>query len=296
MEHISLDKIISYSVNQLKNKENTAIEGHLAICERCHAIFMGLKSVEKPLRQSFVQEKATSSCPEDWEIGALIQKELPSEISERITTHLKDCGFCIDRAAVYHKSLKLGVAPFETPESWKLKAIHALKAEKTVKEPKVSLIQRILDFLPDLTFPVPAAAGFAAALLAIAVLVWTFMPGKARFITIASSEKLIIRDSEIPLAFGFNGTDEIKEVEIMDISLKGKDIVFKWEPLEGAVEYEFSLKEGNKIIHDIITINQPTASLSKDLIKKERLYSWLIAGKTREGRYFEHTGDFVLAK
>lgn len=295
MEHLTLEQIHSYIEKQETGKNITEIEGHLASCEKCHRIYIELVAVEQPLSRSFREENATASCPEEWEIGALIQQELPPDVSEGISTHVKDCSFCIDRAAIYYKSLKPEKAPAETPELWKHKAVQALSAGKAVKEQKVPLIQRILDFFQDLTIPVPMAAGYAAALLAVAVLVWIFVPAKARFITIASSEKLVIRDSEIPSAFGFSGTGETKELNVMDISLKGNDIIFKWNPLEGAVEYTFSLKEGDTLIKDKSTVKQPSISLSKDFMEKERLYRWLITGKTGDGRFLEYTGDFILA-
>lgn len=105
MDHLNIDKILSYVENQVKDIDK--VEIHIATCERCHGIYMGLKSVEETLSHSFKDGKATDSCPEDWEIGALVSEELPSDISDKISKHIKDCGFCIDRAVGYYKSLEL---------------------------------------------------------------------------------------------------------------------------------------------------------------------------------------------
>lgn len=104
MEHLKIDNIQSYIEKQITGSEATEIEAHLATCERCRGIYMGLKSVGEYLQSSFNEEKATASCPEDWEIGALVMEELPSEVSKKISDHMKECGFCIDRAAVYYKA------------------------------------------------------------------------------------------------------------------------------------------------------------------------------------------------
>lgn len=296
MEHIVFDKILSYSDNQLDDKETHEIEGHLATCERCHEIFMGLKSVETTLSRSFKEETASASCPEHWEIAAFIKKELPSEASDKIKGHVKDCGYCIDEAASHYKALQIERAPVETPELWKQKVVERMEARQVVKEPGPSLVQRIVSFFTELAFPLPAAAGLAAALLAIAVVSWIIVPEKARFTVVASNEKIVIRDSEIPSALGFMGTGETQEVSNMEIALNGKEVIFMWKPIEGAVEYKFTLKDGGKEVYDIKTGKDVVVTLTKDLIETHITYNWLITGKTSDDRYFEYTGDFVLVK
>lgn len=184
----------------------------------------------------------------------------------------------------------------ETPELWKQKAIQTLRGEKKVKETQAPLIQRLVTFFPKLPSPIPVVASFAAALLAVTVIIWITMPGSAKFVTVASSEKLLIRDSEVPSTFGFSGTDEIKEVNMMKISRKGEVIILKWEPIEGTGEYEFSLKDGGEVVLAQRTITQPVISIGRDIIRKDRIYSWLITGKTDHGKYFEYTGDFIFVK
>jgi hypothetical protein len=296
MEHISFDRILSYLANQIEKKEIAEIEGHIAICDRCHKIFVGLKSIESSLRQSFTQGEATSFCPEDWEIGALIKKELPLEISNKISSHMKDCDFCIDRAAVYYKAVEMEKAPVETPELWKGKALNAISAKETIKESRSPFLQRIFGFFHEFTSPLPAAVGLATVLLVIAVLAWITIPDRSKSVTVASNEKIVIRDSEVPSAFGFTGAGETKEVKNMEIFLNGKEIIFKWKPIEGAKEYEFALKDKKKVIYKENIKKEPVVSLSTDIIEDDRTYSWLITGKTSDNRYFEYTGDFLLVK
>ncbi|MBI4683307.1 MAG: hypothetical protein HY757_09445 [Nitrospirae bacterium] len=296
MEHIGFEKILSYSANQSDKKEIHEIEGHLATCERCHEIFTGLKSVENTLYRSFNQEKATASCPEDWEIAALVKEDLPADVSDKLTGHIKDCGYCIDRSAVYYMALKLERAPVEAPERWKQKALGNMKAVQTEKVPKATFFQRILSLLPDVTFPLPAAAGLAAALLAIAVVTWIIIPGKVSYTAIASNEKIVVRDSEIPSALGFMGTGETKDVRNMNIDLSRGKIIFRWKPVEGAVGYKFILKDRDKAVYTAETGDDKVVALSKELVETNITYNWLISGKTADDRYFEYTGDFVLIK
>jgi len=296
MDHISLEKILSYADNRSDDRETQEIEGHLATCGRCHEIFMGLKSVGSAMGRSFNEETASGSCPEDWEMAALVKKELSSEVSDRIKTHLKDCGFCVDRAAVYYKASQMEIPPFETPEPWKQKAVQSMKNRAAVQEAEMSLMQRILSFFPQMTSPFPAAAGLVAAILAIAVVTWIIIPGKNTLQAVASNETLLIRDSEIPSAMGFSGTDDIREVSKMDIALNGKEIIFAWKPIEGAVEYKFTLKDGKTPVYDVTTGNNALVALSNDVIETHTTYNWLITGRTADDRYFEYRGDFILVK
>jgi hypothetical protein len=296
MEHISLEKIMSYIDNRLDGRETREIEGHLATCERCHEIFLGLKSVENAMGRSFNEETASGSCPEDWEMAALVRKELPSEVSDRIKTHLKECGYCVDRAAGYYKALQMESPPFETPVPWKRKAVKSMENLQAVTDEKISLIQRILSFFPQMTSPFPIAAGLAAALLAIAVVTWIVVPGKGALQAVASNETLLIRDSEVPSSLGFSGADDIREVSKMDIALNEKEVIFTWKHIEGAVEYKFMLKEGSTPVYDARTGNDALVALSKDLLETHTTYNWLITGRTADDRYFEYRGDFILVK
>ncbi|RJR15908.1 MAG: zf-HC2 domain-containing protein [Nitrospiraceae bacterium] len=297
MEHISLEKILSYTGKRLDDREAREVEGHLATCERCHEVFMGLNSAGIAVGRAFDPEPATSLCPEDWEMAALVRKELPSQTAEKIKTHLKDCGFCVDRAAGYYKALHFERPPFITPEQWKHKAVQGMENRHAVmEEAKVSLMQRILSSFSQMTSPLPAVAGLAIALLAIAVITWIILPGKGTLQALASNETLLMRDSEIPSSLGFSGTDDIREVSKMDISLNGKEIIFMWKPIEGAVEYNFTLMEGKHPVYDVKTGNGALVALSNELIETHTTYNWLITGRTADNRYFEYKGNVVLVK
>ena len=297
MEHLDIDKTQAYIQEQLSSDDQRQVESHLAECDECLGMYTKAKSLEKTIKASFKEESTSDSCPEEWEIASVIKDESPQDISEKIKTHIKDCTFCMERAAVYYNALTSEREAIETPKEWQQKALQALGTEKkTTEVPKISILERLQDLITGLSAPVPAFAVYGVAILAIGFLFLTNIPGKSKFITIASSEKLTIRDSEIPSSFGFAGTGETKDIGIMEISSEGDDIRFKWGPLEGAVEYEYILKDRDGAVHAQYTSSEPAVSINKDLITEDKLYSWMITGETREGKYFEYTGDFVLIK
>jgi len=297
MEHLSLEVIISYFEDQIKGKETDEIEAHLATCERCHEIYTGLRSIEETLKRSFKGKNASASCPEDWEIGTLVKGESPSEVANIFSNHIKTCNFCFDRAAIYYKNLNEEGEIIKTPRLWKHKAIQALKTDNAVKEAGASLFQQIYSSLHRILTPRSPLPGYAVAALAILILIiWNVIPPKEKIVTIASSERIIKRDSEIPSAFGFMASGESKEVENMKIFHERKDIVFKWRPVDDAVRYKFSLRSRSETIYSSSIEKDAKVSLKKELLKRDILYTWLITGETKDGKYFEYTGDFLLVK
>jgi len=87
-------------------------------------------------------------------------------------------------------------------------------------------------------------------------------------------------------------------VKNMNILYKGKHIVFEWEPVEGVVGHEFTVRDKlqDKTIHSTSLAQFPKVALNKDLFAPGRLYRWMITGETEAGKYFEYTGDFLLVK
>ncbi len=297
MEHLSLEVIISYFEDQTKGKETDEIEAHLATCERCHEIYTGLRSIGETLKRSFKEKNASTSCPEDWKIGALVKGEFPSEMANIFSNHIKTCNFCIDRAAIYYKSLNKEEKTIKTPKLWKYKAIQVLKTDNAVKEPVASLFQQIYSSLLRILTSRSPLPGYAAAAFAILILlIWNVVPPKEKIVTIASSERIIKRDSEIPSALGFMASGESKEVDNMKVFFEGKVIVFKWKPVDDAVRYKFSLRSRSETIYSSSIEKDAKVSLKKELLKKDILYAWLITGETKDGKYFEYTGDFLLVK
>ena len=204
----------------------------------------------------------------------------------------------MDRSAHYYKSLEMEEAPVAAPAAWKAKAVQALKQKTSSEEKEPSISRRfgasLRDFFSSLS-PVPA---YAVAGAAIVLLILTNLPNQGRVLTVASSEKINIRDSEIPSTLGFSGAGETREVKNMNIQYTGKHIVFEWEPVEGVVGHEFTVRDKlqDKTIHSTSLAQFPKVDLNKDLFTPGRLYSWMITGEIESGKYFEYTGDFLLLK
>lgn len=295
MEHISFEKIYSYMEGQLNNIDANDVSLHLNTCEKCRGLFAGLKAVENNLKGCFKIE-AREGCPEDWEIAAFIKKELEPADLHRITEHIDSCDYCLDRTAIYYKAAESKEAVLKTPEFWKQKAVQTLKSDRI--EPKTSISQRLSSLIKKIAL-LPPMPGYATAALAIIILIiWSAIPQKEKIITIASSEKIITRDSEIPSTYGFTGVGKSREVKNMEIRYKGKDIVFLWKPINRAVDYEFTLrdKSADTKVYSSHVEKNTMISLKKELFEKDRLYGWLITGKTKEGEYFEYMGDFILVR
>jgi hypothetical protein len=292
--HLDVDTIISLAGNQMPYDKLKDIEEHLATCDKCFGIYRGLLSTGKVLARSFQEEKATSACPEEWEIGVLIKGELLPDISTRLSAHIKDCGYCTERAAVYYKALECEEKNVEIPSHWKQKAVSAIASEEIAAEKKVSLFQKVSSFFQNLS-PVPA---YAVAAAAIALLILTTVTKKEKIITLASSERITIRESEIPSAFGFMGSGETREVRYMEILQKDRAILFNWKSINGAEKYAFSLKDKaqGRVVYSQTTETDTKVSVKKDMLIKNNLYSWLITGKSTDGKYFEYTGEFMLVE
>jgi hypothetical protein len=297
MGHLSLEVIISYFEDQKKGKETDEIEAHLATCEKCHEIYMGLRSIEETLKCSFKGKTPSAFCPEDWESGALVKGESQSELANVFSNHMRTCNFCVDRAAIYYKNVHKEEKTIKTPELWKHKAIQALKTDNAIKEAEASLFQQTYSILHRILTPLPPLPGYAAAALAILMLIiWNVVPQREKIVTVASSERIIKRDSEIPSAFGFMATGESKEVENMKIFHEGNVVVFRWGSIDDAVKYKFSLRSRSETIYSGSVEKDVKVSLEKGVLKRNTIYTWLITGESKDGKYFEYTGDFLLVK
>lgn len=301
MEHLTFDKIHSYLEGQIPENEGGRVEEHLAVCQRCHKAYLGLRTMGNIMGRavkSLKGQKVAGPCPEEWEIGALIRGEAHFELSDKLSDHIRDCADCLGKAAGYYTCLTKEEKKMETPYLWKEQAVQALRGESVVRKKATSFFQHFLAFWQKLTLPLPALPGYALAAAAIALLIWTNIPQESRIYPILSSEKIIVKDAEIPSTLGFMGDREERAVEAMKLVLEGKRVNFRWEPPEDTAEYAFSLleKPEGKLVFSQTRLRQPQVFLKKSLLDDQRLYTWIIEGKTVDGRYFEHSGDFVLVR
>jgi anti-sigma factor RsiW len=297
MKHLDFETLLLYIEGGLKDPRLAAVAGHLASCGRCYRIYRGVKALADTMGQSFETLESGSSCPDDREIGALVNDELSGEDSEKLSDHIKECAFCMERAAVYYKALALRQELVKTPEEWRKRAVHTLRDEEETREEKTSLFQQAYSFIKRITASLPPLPGYAAAAVAILLLIiWNITPQKEKVITIASSERIIAGAADIPTSFGFTGAGETRELKNMDILLRGRDVIFRWSPLKEGRGSVFTLKERNRVLFSGKIGKHSEFALKRDILYPGRLYSWLIAGKTDDGRRFEYTGDFMLVR
>lgn len=313
IEHPNLSKINSRLQGQGQDPETDA---HIATCQRCHSLYMGLKSLEPSLAQAFKGREeavASSSCPLDWQLALAVKGELPPGEAQELSSHINNCEFCLHRAATYFKALGREKTPLKAPAAWRKAAFGIMTTEETRQEEKpldnqVPFLRKIYSFVEKLSATLPPLPGYAAAALAlVALLALYVMPvDKSTVITLASTERVTVRDLEAPSSFSFSGNfsgsssgDEvIQEPGAMGISIKGTKAVFKWDPIEGASGDEFYLydERGYEKLHQVSINNNPTVSVDLAMVQIKRRYVWLIKGETADGRYFEYSGDFVRVK
>lgn len=281
----------------IKDPEAEEVAGHLAVCDDCNRLYSALREVESAIGQSFRDALQTASCPEDWEVASVIKGEASQMERDRISGHTRECDFCTGRAALYYKALNV-TEEVTVPEAWREKAVNLLAAGTKSKGERVSIKDRaasIIDWINSSLTPLP---GYAAAAAAILIMLFAVIPDKGRIVTVSSTERITVRDSEIPSSFGFMGAGESDEISGMSITRKGGRIVFRWKPVNGAVGDEFQLSDrsAEKTVYKSKPGGEPGVYINRELLERNRLYTWMIKGRTSDGRYFEYSGDFLLTK
>lgn len=293
-EHLSLNTVQSFIDGLPLDAES---EGHIATCRKCFGVYSDLKTIGAGIQKSFKDKQATASCPEDWELGLFIKNEAPPHLRETLSGHIMQCDYCLDRTALYYKELDSDAPAIATPLGWKTKVLQTLTEQGDANRQGASAFERIKDFIKGFASSLPPGPGYAIAVaVTIVLLIMINMPEKNIIIPIESTEKLTVRDSEVPSSFGFTGTGVTSEVSYMDITQAGDEIVFKWKPIVNVATYAFSIKEnraGNIIYHR--TTHEAKVYLDRKILIKRRQYSWAITGKLNSGQYFEYTGDFIRA-
>ncbi|MGD0282135.1 MAG: hypothetical protein ABSB95_07215 [Dissulfurispiraceae bacterium] len=294
-EHLSLNTVRFFIDGGTLDTES---KRHIATCGKCFGVYRDLKTVGKGIQRSFKDAQTTASCPQDWELGSYIKNEATPHMRETLAGHIMQCDCCLDRTALYYKALDADAQAIATPVEWKTKALQALTEQGAANRQRASVFERIKSYITGFASSLPPAPGYAmAAAVTIVLLITLNMPEKNTIIPIESTEKLTVRDSEVPSSFGFTGTGVTREVSYMEITQAGHEIVFKWKPVDNAATYTFSIKEkrDGKAIYSRTT-NNAKVSLDRKMIMRRRQYSWYITGELNNGQYFEYTGDFILAK
>jgi hypothetical protein len=253
--------------------------------------------LETNLSLSLKESQASASCPEEWKIAAMIKGEVSNEDASALAAHIKECSCCMGRAAGFYKALQAEPIAINLPDAWKEAALHALADGVDQASNRESYFSRLVTNLKRIVSPIPAFPSYAVAAIAIIFLIiWNVMPQREIVRTVASNERISIRDSEIPSSLGFGGADETTGIKIMAIEIEGDSVVLNWKPIENSTGYDFTLKDksdGNKVFSGSAD-SRATVLLNKTLLKKNIPYSWIITGRTSAGRYFEYTGEFTL--
>lgn len=272
---------------------------HIATCDRCHSRYREVMRFEKEVAEALPEGVTTPSCPEDWEIAALVAKEAGGDAAARLSAHLQGCPSCIDRAAWYHKAFTTVPVDLKTPLAWKQEAIRVLEeGSRKAAEPEIGLFARLREFLQRMAAPLPPLPGYATAFVAIALLVWVSTAEREKILVIPSTEKIASREAEPSGAMGFMGEGEDQAVSRMKISVKRDSVHFRWGPIENLSAASFNLieKSTRETVFRLKDITGTEVSVSKRLIETGKVYVWSIEGRTADGRILEYSGEVFSEK
>jgi hypothetical protein len=258
-----------------------------------------LLSVEERMAEAFSECIAGASCPEDWEIAALVASETSGDAAIRISSHLQRCRHCIDRAARYHKALLSDPPGRMVPETWRNAAIAALEGGAgKAEEDRPGFLVRLRDSLRWLAV-LPPLPGYAAAGVAIVFIALLYAGDRKRAIVIPSTEKFVFRETEPTGALGFMGGELPPPPEKrMALSSSGNTIVFRWEPPGGCSGYSFSLSEKNSgnVLWSRPDVGGAEVAVPGNLFSGDKVYSWSIEATLADGRKIGYTGEFLYQK
>ncbi|MFQ5481013.1 MAG: zf-HC2 domain-containing protein [Thermodesulfobacteriota bacterium] len=294
MKHITPDRIYSYTEGMLSGPEALDTEGHIATCERCHGVFSAFKDVESGIKTAFKAEPG-ANCPEDWEVASIVTGESGTEEKKGLS-HMDGCDYCLGRAAVYYKAALRAESSMTTPSEWAERAVGILTDGKAPEKTEVPLLKRLWQSVQRISKPLPPLPGYAIGAMAIILLVWVSLPGKgAQVMTITSSERIVYRDAGPSGSFAFMG-GESEKMEGMKIAMKGQKLFFNWRPIDGAAEYQISIRkvESGASVAAMTMVSRPKAVVDARSLERGELYLWVISGKAGDGRIFEYMGKFLL--
>lgn len=300
VKHPTAREILDFRVGGAGSVSAPETGGHIASCDRCHAIYRGVLSLEGRLPEAFTEGIPGASCPEDWEIAAVIASEIGGDAAIRISSHLQGCLHCIDRAARYHKAYVVAPPGQKAPAIWRNAAVRALAAGPgEAGEIGSGFLERVREFIRGLTAALPPLPGYAAAAVAIMLIAWLYTGDRKKAIIIPSTEKIVIRETEPTGSLGFM-EQEVPQLPAKGMNLRGSGntVFFRWEPPGGYSGYSFSLveKHSGNILWSRTDVRGTEVAVPGDLFANDKVYAWSIELALADGRKIEYTGDFLYRK
>lgn len=300
VKHPTAREILDFRVGGAGSVSAPEPGGHIASCDRCHAIYRGALYIEGRIPDAFTEGTPGVSCPEDWEIAAVIASEIGGHAAIRISSHVQGCLHCVDRAARYHKVYGDAPPGLKVPESWRNAAVRAIENDPgEAREIGSGLLDRLRGFIEGLTAELPPLPGYAAAVVAIVLIAWLYTGDRKKAIIIPSTEKIAFRETGPTGSLGFMEQKVPRlPAKGMDLRGSGNTVFFRWEPPEGYSGYSFSLveKHSGNIMWSRPDVRGAEVVVPGDLFADDKVYAWLIEVALADGRKIEYTGDFLYRK
>jgi hypothetical protein len=301
IKHPAFHEILEFRCGGPGSVSATEVGEHIATCERCHVIYRGVLFLEDRIVEEFRRGNLSPkpSCPEDWEIAALMAKETSGDAAVRVSSHIQSCSFCIDQAAQYHKAFATTPLGVKTPEVWKKAAVSVLREDtKRALELRSTLLAGIQDMLKRVVAQIPPLPRYVAAVLVIIMIAWLYTGDRTKMVIIPSTEKVAIRETDPTGTMGFMGQEETRQlVKGMTLRVSGNGVVFRWTHFHGASGFSFSLieKSGGTVLWSRTDAKGNEVTVPKHLFAGDKVYTWKIEAMSPEGRNIVYTGEFLYA-
>lgn len=295
MTHPSFEEIYSYSESRLDEIRAREVEGHLAICDKCHGLFTALGVVERVLPGQGCAEQG-ERCAEDWEIAAVLAEECSEERSKRVKEHTSGCRWCMERAAEYFKAEGEAKDFVKTPAKWVASAANALRGADVKVTQKSSTISRACNRMMEFSERLPTLVGYAAVAAALALLLYFALPPLPGVVTVPSSEVISYREPGVPASFAFMAGAEVAAAEGMVIVRGWTVLEFDWDHIKEGGEFDFIIREKGGGVVYTEKVSAPQISVPLGLFSRGEIYEWLIKGETGDNTEFNYQGEFLVAE
>ncbi len=295
MEHLTVAEIVRVVCGVNRDPEH---EGHVAVCEKCFAIYRLLRDLETCV--AVVSESVRKDdCPEEYLVCATVSGEMKGNGAGEILEHVAACDYCAGVAASYLKYIE-SRDQFAIPEDWVNSAVSRISStpvsvsEAVVSEGKHSFWKWLESLYTIVKKP---AFAYAVAVVFLGVTLIAVYWRPYGVVKLKGSEVLTAKRGAGG-EMSFAGRLVLRDRSRISIEVLKKAIAFRWKlPIKRGT-YRFSLvdRETRTIVADIENLKAPVAFVERDLVEPEKLYMWIVEGKGGDGRSLELSGEFVLVR
>ncbi len=306
MGHLKLGELIAFADPAMDKDDRKNAQAHLDGCAQCRARFISLQTfrasaMEVPVNLSSFN-MSVDCVPTEY-MGDFLGGRLPADEYSLYSNHIEQCDTCFERASFFNLSgirMAEGILNMEPTPARYIEAVAPGKSVGQAEEPG-SFFGKAFDWLRS---PVPAYA-LAASLLFFMII---GSPGGSGDIIDLDSDKMFTlyqAPEHNGQSFGFSDAGrKIGEVDAgLAIRQVSSDLVeFRWNEVDDADEYQFSLQElrSNAPLEIYeTTTTEPNVTVAMSMINKRKAYRWSVAGVadgSDQNKVFTAVGQFAFSR